>query len=209
MATHPSRLGVTLTPRGARTMSKILEAAGRLFSREGLDRASMFDVAQAAGVSKGLLHYHFTSKEHLALEALGAIFRLVYRRFEDRFARGERGLGTALEAMDARWQTVRDLRGQAPFLVETMSLAGREGPLQAQIDQFYAEAMALLEQGITAVFRDQPTPIPPDRLARLVRLSLHGLVVELALARSEAELQRIDAAYADLRRMLEHYLATA
>ncbi len=202
------RLGAAITPRGARTVSRILDAAGRLFSQAGFERASMSDVAQAAGVSKGLLHYHFRSKEHLLIEAQRAIFRLIYRRFEDRFRRGERGLGPALEALDALWQAVRDLRVQAAFLVETASLVSREPAVAEQVESFYSEAMGLLEQGIIEVFRDSPAQpaLPPRRVARLVRVGLHGLIMDLALARSDADLAVIDQSYADFRAMLEREL---
>ena len=69
----------------------------------------MARVAEAAGVSKGLLHYHFHSKEHLLIEAIRAAFRQIYRRFDERYLRGERGLDAALEALhesDARMAAV-------------------------------------------------------------------------------------------------------
>jgi len=204
MAPLGDRLGAALTPRGARTVSRILDAAGHLFSKAGFERASMHEVAEAAGVSKGLLHYHFKSKEHLLIEAQRAIFRLIYRRFEERFRRGERGLEPALEAMDALWQAVRELRLQAPFLTETVSLVSREAAVAEQVDSFYEEAMGLLEQGIQEVFREDLGRMraPPPRLARVVRVIVHGLIMDLALARTEGELAAIDRAYADLREML-------
>lgn len=208
MPPFTSRFGAGLTPRGARTMSRILDAAGRLFSRDGFERASMLDVAQAAGVSKGLLHYHFESKEHLLIEAQRAIFKLIFRRFEERFKKGERGLTPALEALDALWHAVRELRVQAPFLVETVSLVGREGPVRVQVDSFYAEAMSLLEHGIREVFRDDldRLVLPAPRVARLVRLALHGLIMELALARDDADLAAVDDAYQDMRRLFAQFV---
>lgn len=208
MPPFSSRFSAGLTPRGARTMSRILDAAGRLFSRDGFERASMLEVAQAAGVSKGLLHYHFQSKEHLLIEAQRAIFRLIFHRFEERFRKGERGLGPALDALDALWAAVRELRIQAPFLVETVSLVSREGPVRDQVDSFYAEAMSLLEQGIREVFRDDldALVLPPHRIALLVRVALHGLIMELALARDEADIAAVDAAYQDVRRLFAKFV---
>ena len=48
------------TPRGTRTIRRILDAAASSFGEQGFRGASMSAVAKAAGVSKGLLHYHFT-----------------------------------------------------------------------------------------------------------------------------------------------------
>jgi AcrR family transcriptional regulator len=45
--------------------ARIRDAAIRLFSDKGIDVASIRDIAQAAGVSSGLLRHHFGSKEDL------------------------------------------------------------------------------------------------------------------------------------------------
>jgi len=58
-----------MTPRRARdkeqTIEDILQAAQKLFSERGLHGTSIRDIEQASGVSKGLILYHFESKEKL------------------------------------------------------------------------------------------------------------------------------------------------
>lgn len=161
----------------------------------------MQSVANAAGVSKGLLHYHFQSKEHLLIEAQRLTFRQVHARIEERVRRGESGMPTALDGLDAIWSTVREMRSWAPFMIETMSLASSDEPIRLRLDAFYAESEDLLVRAIERVFAGerQRMSMPPERLARLVRITLNGLIFELAYARDEADLKRVDAAYADLR----------
>jgi len=187
--------------RGARSVQRILDAAARLFGKDGFQGASMTAVAKAAGVSKGLLHYHFKSKEHLLIEATRATFRQLHLRFDDRFQRGESGLDTALEALDALWSTVRELRALAPFMVETLTLATPGSTLHRELSAFYRESMAMLEAGVVKAFAPQGPVVPAPRLAMLVRVCLHGVVVELALARTDDELAAVDQAYADLREL--------
>ena len=190
-----------LTPRAARSVRKILDAAARLFGQAGYQGASMQAVARAAGVSKGLLHYHFRSKEHLLIEAQRLAFKRIHRRFDEKFQRGDIGLDTALEGLDTLWESVRDLRTWAPFMVETMSLTSQEAPVRALLNDFYDESMRLLTNGIENTFahlKDQ-LAVPPERLAWMVRTTLHGLVIELAFARSDDALQTIDQVYQDLR----------
>ncbi len=189
------------TRRGIRSVGRIVDAAARLFGAEGFQGASMDAVARAAGVSKGLLHYHFRSKEHLLVEAQRATFRTIHERFEARFEQGERGLPTALEGIDALWEAVLEMRGWAPFLIQTMSLAAQDRPIRAHVDDFYRESMILLERGVRNAFAEDAgqLAVPPDRLAMLIRTSIHGLVVELSYARTPGELERVDQAYRDLR----------
>lgn len=197
----PKPLSKVNNSRGARSIQRIVHAAARMFGKDGFQAASMGAVARAAGVSKGLLHYHFRSKEHLLVEAVRATFRQVYRRFDERFQRGERGLEPALEALDALWAAIREMSGWAPFMVETMSLAVEDGPLRDDVTGFMDEANEMLERGIQTVFADdlERLAVPPDRLTHLVRVSLNGLVVELAHARTEEERAEVDVMYADLR----------
>jgi AcrR family transcriptional regulator len=188
------------TSRGARSIARILDAAARMFGREGFQGASMGAVAEAAGVSKGLLHYHFESKEHLLIEAVRSTFRQLHRRFDDRFRQGDRGLATALEGLDALWDAVRGMQAWAPFMVEILTIATKPGPIRDDLFAFYAESDALLVKGIADVFEGEPV-VPAERLARLVRVGLHGLVVELAFARTAAERDAVDRSYQDLREL--------
>ena len=186
--------------RGARSIQRILEAAARLFGREGFQGASMLDVARAAGVSKGLLHYHFQSKEHLLIEAQRATFRQLHRRFEERSELGERGLDTAIEALDAIWSSVRDMRTWTPFMVETMSLSNAAGPLREDVRAFYEESTELLRTGVERVFsadQHEQLILPPDRIAYLIRVILNGMIVELSFARGPEDLARVDQAYVE------------
>ncbi|WP_374575713.1 TetR/AcrR family transcriptional regulator [Phenylobacterium sp.] len=51
--------------KGVRTAARIRAAALELFSRLGFERATMADIAAAAGVSQPALHYHFQDKAQL------------------------------------------------------------------------------------------------------------------------------------------------
>ncbi|MEZ4322499.1 MAG: helix-turn-helix domain-containing protein [Myxococcota bacterium] len=200
-AVRPTPASPKSNTRGARSVTRILDAAARIFGREGFQGASMSAVARAAGVSKGLLHYHFDSKEHLLIEAQRATFHQIHSRFEERYEAGMAGLDGATEVLDNLWEAIRDMRTWAPFMVEILALGAHRGPFRAYLDEFVDESTQLLATGIGAVFSEQlgDLSIPPERLARLVRTSLYGLIVELAFARDEAALAEVDQTYHDLR----------
>ena len=50
--------------------SEIFNAALKVFSELGYDRATLNDVVERVGVSKGCLYHHFESKERLLMELL-------------------------------------------------------------------------------------------------------------------------------------------
>ena len=178
------------------------DAATRIFGRQGFDGASLGAVAKEAGVSKGLLHYHFESKEHLLIEAQRAVLRQIHKRFLERARQGNRGLQAALAGIDALWQAVTELQVQAPFMVEVMSISAHDGPAREPFRAYAEECTEMLEEGIRHVFTDDEVSrlmLPPDRLAFLVRVTLQGLIVELAQARDDASRERVQQCYADFR----------
>ncbi|NEB22702.1 ScbR family autoregulator-binding transcription factor [Streptomyces coelicoflavus] len=52
--------------RAVRTRKNILEAAAKIFEERGYQAATIAEVLNAAGVTKGALYFHFESKEQLA-----------------------------------------------------------------------------------------------------------------------------------------------
>ena len=67
---------LTRAERKAETRSALLEAAATVFARRGMQQASIDEVAEHAGFTKGAVYAHFKSKEELFLAML-----------DDRFAR--------------------------------------------------------------------------------------------------------------------------
>ena len=194
--------------RGVETTRRILGAARRLFTESGFAGASMGAVAKEAGVSKGLLHYHFDSKDHLFVETQQAFFRELHRRFSERADRGDGGVVSALEALDAAWEAIRDLHGGAAFVVETLALSNQDSALGRRVADFYDESTALLEDAIAQIFASDldQLAVPPERMAVLIRILSEGLVVELARARTDEELRRVDRAYKDFRSLFGRFV---
>jgi AcrR family transcriptional regulator len=56
--------------RRARTRALLLEAAARVYARRGFDSATLAEVAEEAGFTKGAVYDHFGSKENLLVALL-------------------------------------------------------------------------------------------------------------------------------------------
>jgi TetR/AcrR family transcriptional regulator len=67
----------TLSPAPSSTESKILEAAKKVFIRNGFDGTSMQLIANEACINKSLLHYYFRSKEKL----FSTVFLYAFQHF--------------------------------------------------------------------------------------------------------------------------------
>ncbi len=60
----------------ASARARILDAAVRLIAREGINDVRIARIAQEAGVSASLLHYHFASRDALLAEAVEHSYEL-------------------------------------------------------------------------------------------------------------------------------------
>lgn len=78
---------LTRKERQARTRRRLVDAAARVGARRGLAAASLDEVAQAAGYTKGAVYANFVSKEELFLAVLD-------ERFAERLEQIERVFDT-------------------------------------------------------------------------------------------------------------------
>jgi AcrR family transcriptional regulator len=64
------RKRMTQAERREETREHVLQAAGRVFARSGFHAASLEEIADEAGYSRGAVYYNFSDKEQLFLELL-------------------------------------------------------------------------------------------------------------------------------------------
>ena len=80
----PKRAGTDLDTR-----ADILSAARRVFARRGFDGASLREVAEAAGVNKAMIYYHFRDKVDLYRAVLSDSFAAMQHIWENDIFRGK------------------------------------------------------------------------------------------------------------------------
>ena len=127
------------TPKSLRTRKRILDAAMKLFAERGYNASSNADVAEAAGLTRGAMLYHFPTREDLVEAAIDHIQMRRTEAFESA-ARDQQTHGDATDqAIDAYWELLH----QAPFRafaeLEAVArtdpdLARRIAPAQAAFD---------------------------------------------------------------------------
>jgi AcrR family transcriptional regulator len=90
----------------AATRTRILDAAYERFYRLGFARVALNDIANAAGVTKRTLYYHFRSKDDLLAATLEAHHQLSLERIRKWGNRAEGNVRVALDGIFAelaRW----------------------------------------------------------------------------------------------------------
>jgi AcrR family transcriptional regulator len=112
--------------------ARIVEAMRASVAARGIAGSTFDHVANEAGVSRGLLHYYFGTKERLLIE-------VVRRESDVRIERLEEAIGDAADAesvLDALVRAFDELIGDGPapvMIYEMLTLAQRNDEIAAQL----------------------------------------------------------------------------
>lgn len=163
-------------------VERIHVAAESCFRRAGYAATSMREIAEAAGVSKSLLHYHYQSKEQLFVEVqLAAYERLAARVCA---AVAELGTGTerGLAALDVLCAALRegdDYAAQAEILGRALA----DDALRQHVVHLRTELRQLLARTLERLLGAEGArlPVSPEVAADLLWAVLSGLGMQSAL----------------------------
>ncbi len=145
-----------MSPRpdvSAERKAQILDAALRVFARKGFHKARMDDIAEEAGLSKGLLYWYFQGKDALIEALLTVLFEPDLRDLEQLLQQTDRPVPERLrEVAEHALGTLLPYRDLMAIVYEFYALATRPGPVQKALRAYYRRFQtllaALLEQGV-------------------------------------------------------------
>ena len=159
MATSAAFSASKDTPKSRRTRARILDAAMRLFAGIGYHAASNGIIADAAGLTRGAMLYHFPTREDLVEAAVAHIQTERLALFDAAAGAQPPGADAADYAIGAYWR----LLGEAPFVafaeLESVArtdeaVAERLAPAQKAFDKAQVGAfLALAQAGEGARFQ--------------------------------------------------------
>ncbi len=86
---------------GSETQRRLIRSAYRLFGEQGIDGTSLDDIARLAGVSKGIVIYHFKSKENLIHASMRWALASTAHRMEQAMSREASPRDKLLAMIDA------------------------------------------------------------------------------------------------------------
>ena len=158
------------------TVDRIVSAACAALGELGLHGVTIGIVAERAGVSTALVHYHFDTKALLLVAAAGSI---AAQRAERRVAAlsTERGLA----ALDALWSSleasVND--GSARAHLELILCSREDAAVAAALADKRGAEIAELQRRIPQLLRELGAAphAAPDEIAASVDAALDGLVI--------------------------------
>ena len=176
---------MTRKEKQAHTRSCLMEAAARVFTRRGLQQASIDEVAEDAGFTKGAFYANFKSKEELFLAMLD-------ERFAERIEQIERATSSSPEletqvrtasddfvryiAADPEWQRL---------FFEFAAYAARNEDFRQELVTRYRA----LQERIAGVYRRSceqagiDPPLPLEQISLMTFAMANGFALEKLLER--------------------------
>jgi AcrR family transcriptional regulator len=170
---------LTRAQRRQQTRARLLDAAGQVFARRGFHAATIDEVAEAAGYTKGAVYSNFASKDDLVLALLDKHLAAQLQQIEALYAiESSEELRTALGGRtEQEFAAARDF---GVLLVEFSLYAMRNPAAQAELAKRYRQLRGRLAELIAKRYaRHQiPPPMPPEHLAALALATDAGLFLQ-------------------------------
>lgn len=186
-----NREGRTGYAKGRNTRSEILASAMRVFSRKGFHSASLNDILQDVGITKGAFYHHWRCKEDLARDILSMIRKdyqeLLANRLDESASAWEK-IGSLLNLMSEmgqcpEWQHMGQL-----FLTFAADLKEGDERLAETFTIYVSEFRGTWVDLITEGQREGSVrkDLSPAALADLIVDSVFGvLIAQRAPAKGE------------------------
>jgi AcrR family transcriptional regulator len=160
---------------------RIVEAMRASVAERGFAASTFDQVARAAGVSRGLLHYYFGTKERLLVEAVRRECEIRFEQLDQAMA----GANSADDVLGALVHTFEAFIGEGPkpgvMFFEMLTLAQRNADIAKHLAELGQTFRAFIAEELRA--KDEAGEIElrtdPDTAATFVLALADGLTVRL------------------------------
>jgi len=169
----------------------IMDGAKQVFRKWGLAKATMEDIAKAAGKGKSTLYYYFKSKEEIfhaiAKDEIDASLRATQEAMDKVENAGEK-LSLDLHVL------LKEIQSRTKFYTIIMGEFRENMKIIDQIRTYYAEQEDLFVRNLIAygIERDEFRQVDNDdagMTSRIVVLMLRGLIMELLVKEEQEDLE--------------------
>ncbi|MDO9301221.1 MAG: TetR/AcrR family transcriptional regulator [Anaerolineales bacterium] len=176
--------------RSEETRSHILEAAVKQFSVNGYNQASVDDICEQAGVSKGAFYHHFKTKQDVFLALLDGWLQTFDKAIE---ASKDSSVPETFQMMTEYFPYMfQSASENLPMFLEFLLQASRDETIwQASIApyrRYHKHFASLIKKGIA---EGSFVEVNPDLAARLIVSAAMGLLLQSLLDPEGAKWEKV------------------
>jgi AcrR family transcriptional regulator len=183
--------------RSEETRARILEAAVKQFSVHGYNQASVDNICEQAGVSKGAFYHHFQTKQDVFLALLDGWLQTFDQAIE---ASKDRPVPETFQMMTEYFPYIfESASDNLPMFLEFLLQASREEKVwQASIApyrRYHKHFASLIKKGIA---EGSFVEVDPNLAARLIISAAMGLLLQSLLDPQGAKWEKVARETVDL-----------
>jgi AcrR family transcriptional regulator len=158
---------------------QVLEAAITTLAKHGIQATSVQDIADAAGMSKGSVHYHFESKDELLERVLEACCERIERRITAVFDEPGLPLDRVRRALVEMWAVRREVTPEYRVLMDMQVVARQNVVMQRALAAALGRARRqMVDIGLAKFVEMGLRPkVSIEVIPRLILATLDGLAV--------------------------------
>lgn len=201
MTVTPPQLGRPVGADGEQTRARIITAAMRCVAEAGYTRATIREIARAAGMTSGSLYHYFANKSELLEATVSEMDQIALPRLRAVAARSDNVVDRLAAVLDESSRLMRDYPGLAAF-ERAMRVAGQQ---HRRGNRWKMPGLKALRDIITEIIGDAhgqgalPTDTDPVAAANAIHALARGLTERAASVGTEAYAATLDSAKGLLR----------
>ena len=176
--------------RSEETRAKIMEAAIKLFSTRGYNKASVDDICKEAGISKGAFYHHFKTKQALFLSLLDGWLEFVDNAIE---STKDKTVPETFMQMTQAFPYIFETAGEnLPMFLEFWLQASRDKKIWeagiAPYRRYHKYFTSLIKKGVE---EGSFVEVDPELASRMIVATAMGLLLQSLLDPKGANWEKV------------------
>ena len=176
--------------RSEETRAKIMEAAIKLFSIRGYNKASVDDICKEAGISKGAFYHHFKTKQALFLSLLDGWLEFVDNAIE---STKDKTVPETFMQMTQAFPYIFETAGEnLPMFLEFWLQASRDKKIWeagiAPYRRYHKYFTSLIKKGVD---EGSFVEVDPELASRMIVSTAMGLLLQSLLDPKGADWEKV------------------
>jgi AcrR family transcriptional regulator len=176
--------------RSGETRTKILDSAIKLFSTRGFNAASVDDICEEAGISKGAFYHHFESKQALFLALLDGWLQTIDNAIEA--SRDKTAPETFMQMTEAFPYIFGTANEGLPIFLEFWLQASRDKKIWeasiAPYRRYHKYFTSLIKKGVQ---EGSFVEVDPELASRMIVSTAMGLLLQSLLDPKGAKWEKV------------------
>lgn len=167
-----------LAAKQAEKRQHIIEAATQVIARKGVEKTSLTDIAEAAGISKGSLYYYYATKNDLIFDITETHINQISNNLFD-IIENSRETAEWKDILDILFERIlaAETRGRLHLYLVQQALNGN-AELAARFRKKYREWNATIREGFSKI---DPESSDYTVLSTLIIAALDGCLIQSML----------------------------